>query len=158
MTPFRLSFGVTAKSPQSPTQGEALTRVSNEFCIHCCPFPPFQTGAPPRASQGQPAKQLSHSSSSTQGGRAGLCSRQMVSALCNTLGQGRYFQKGFLVVFFLYFIFSISHFILLYWNKKANARLGTRRVISPFWKAAMSRWGRQQATSQLGLTDAQGRL
>lgn len=68
-----------------------------------------------------------------------------------------WYKEG-LLFFFLYFIFSISHFILLYRGKKKKVRLATRRVISPFWKAAMSRWRRQQATSQPGLAYAQGRL
>lgn len=110
------------------------------------PLPPFSNqGLPPRASQGQPAEQLSHSSSSTQGGRAGLCMRQMVSALCNTLGQGRYFQKGFMVFFFLYFIFSISHFILLYRKKKSKCQTGHKEGHKSFLESSNEQMGKAKS-------------
>lgn len=108
--------------PKVPPKMELWPERALSSAYAAAPSLLFKPGAPPppplRASLGQPAEQLSHSSSNTQGGgRTRLCTRQMVPALCNTLGQGRYFQKGFSFLF-LYFIFSISHFILLYRDKK----------------------------------------
>lgn len=115
MTPFRIfiwSYNQVLPKPH-PKDG-ALARESTEFCICCCPFPPFQTrGSPTTTPQSQPRAasrtaqpQPSPSSSNTQGGRTKLCTRQMVPALCNTLGQGIYFQKGFS-------FFSLFHFFYL---------------------------------------------
>lgn len=117
--PSDYSFGITAKSSQNPTQDGALARESIEFCVLLLLLPHlFKPEAPPPPPpQSQPAEQLSHSSSNTQGGRTRLCMRQMASAWCNILGQGRYFQKGFSFFFFISF-FSISRFTLLYRGKK----------------------------------------
>lgn len=107
------------------------------------------------------AEQLRHSSSNAQGNRSrpwleDISWNQLLHEADGTSTRSWDRQITSKWAFFFFFISPfLSHSSLFCAEEKDNARLATRRVISPVWKAAMDRWGRQQATSQPGPADIQ---
>lgn len=147
MTPFRLFFWSYSQALPKPHPRWSFGQREH-WVLHTSAASSllFKPGAPPPPPpQSQPAEQLNHSSSNTQGGRTRLCTRQMVSALCNILGQGRYFQKGF--SFFYFISFVLSHASFFHIEAKNKCQTGHKEGHKPFLESSNEQM--EKATSHL---------